>query len=324
MDPDLVSSLVREVDVGRLRIDVAHLARGERHSYYGPALHAETVEYISTVFAECGLADKQHTVDVGSRQLVNVIAALDSTASAPKAASAVPPILVSAHYDTVPGSPGADDNASGVASLLEAARVLSTIQLSRSIEFVAFDMEENQPEGFGLVGSTAFVKHILNKGERGAAGKNAYAGLYNLEMVGYTSGPGDQRHPPGFRFILPRVYDRVRKREFRGDFIALVAIGSGIELSRRFQEAIGLWVPELQVQAIEVRYRIPRLGDIFRSDHAPFWAAGIPAIMITDTANFRNPNYHRPTDVPDTLDFPFLGNVTRALVATLAQHAASS
>lgn len=319
MEPDLVSSLVQQVDVGRLRAHVAHLARGERHSHYGPALHAETMEYISTTLAESGLATRQHTVELGGRRAVNVVGSLGS----PGASPAAPPILVSAHYDTVPGSPGADDNASGVAALLECARVTSAVQLARKIEFAAFDMEENQPEGLGLVGSSAFVKHALNESERGTGGKNAYAGVYNLEMVGYTAGPGTQRHPPGFRFILPRVYSRVRKRQFRGDFIAAVAMGPGIALSRRFREAAGRWVPELEIEAIEVKYRIPRFADIFRSDHAPFWAAGIPAIMITDTANFRNPHYHRPTDIPDTLDYPFLGNVTGALVATLAQHAAS-
>ena len=92
-------------------------------------------------------------------------------------------------------------------------------------------------------------------------------------------------------------------------------------MGRRFEEAPGQWVPGLEPLPIEFRHRIPLLMGMFRSDYAPFWATGIPAIMITDTANFRNPNYHRATDTPDTLDYRFMGNITRTLVATLAQHA---
>ena len=315
MQADPVSSLVQRVDVSRLRAHVARLARGERHSLYSPDCHTETVEYISAAFAECGLETRQHTFDLRGRRGINIVSHKPGAS-----VEGLRPLLVSAHYDTVHNSPGADDNASGVAALLECARVLSTAQLRRSVEFVAFVMEEKQPPNrMALVGSTAFVRHVLSKAEGTAGGKNAYEGVYNLEMVGYTSGVGTQGHPPGFRFILPGVYGRVRQRGFRGDFIAVVARGSSIDLGRRFQDAARQWVPGLEVLAIEVRHRIPILLDIFRSDHAPFWAAGIPAIMITDTANFRNPHYHNSTD---TLDYTFMGNVTRALVATLAQHGA--
>ena len=79
-------------------------------------------------------------------------------------------------------------------------------------------------------------------------------------------------------------------------------------------------MPSLEVMPIEVVQPMPILADLFRSDHAPFWSVGIPAIMITDTANFRNPGYHQPIDTIDTLDYDFLANVTRALFATLASH----
>ena len=311
MGTDPIESLVRRVDVERLREDVMRLSRGDRHSLYSPVRHAECVEYISTVFAECGLETSRQSYEtaheLAGRSCINIMG-LKSPASPQE----LPSLLVSAHYDTVHGSSGADDNASGVAALLECARLLSKAQLRRPVQFIAFDMEETQPEGPGLVGSSAFIESAVDK--------SAYAGLYNLEMVGYTSGPGTQGHPPGFHLILPGVYERVRQRDFRGDFIAIVAQGSGIEMARRFADAAGRWVPNLSVLNIEVNYTLPILADIFRSDHAPFWAAGVPAVMVTDTAEFRNPNYHQATDTLDTLDFEFMGNVTRALIATLAQH----
>ena len=307
MEPDPVASLVEQVDPGRLQGDVASLAKAVRHSLYSPAHHTETADYISAVLAQWGLETRRHTHQLGERQGINVVGGYRGTSP-----QALRPILVSAHYDTVDGSPGADDNASGVAALLECARVLSKVKLSRGVEFVAFDLEEKQPEGGALVGSTAFVK--------ASGGKHAYEGLYNLEMVGYTSGPGTQGYPPGFRFILPHAFKWAQRRRFRGDFIAVVSRGPDTDLGRRFQAAAERWVPALEVLAIELRHRLPLLVDLFRSDHAPFWAAGVPAIMITDTANFRNPHYHRPTDTPETLEYPFLSNVTRALVATVAEH----
>ena len=307
MSTDPIEALVGQVDVARLREDVTYLSEGDRHSLHSPVRHAQCAKYISTVFAECGLETSHQSFELADRGGTNIMGR-----KSPASHQELPALLVSAHYDTVQGSPGADDNASGLAALLECVRIMSKAQFRRAVQFVAFDMEEAQPEGPGLIGSTAFVESAVDK--------SAYLGLYNLEMVGYTSGPGTQGHPPGFQLILPQVYERVRQRDFRGDFISVVAQGSGIDMAERFADAAARWVPELNVLNIEVNYTLPVLADIFRSDHAPFWAAGIPAVMVTDAANFRNPNYHQPTDTMDTLDFEFMGNVTRALVATLAQH----
>ena len=307
MKQDAISSLVSQVDIARIRADISRLAAGPRHSLHDQERHREVAEYIFGVFQESGLETREHAFTLDGRRGINIIGKVAS-ASTP----GLPAVLVSAHYDTVPGSAGADDNASGVAALLECARVLSTVDLEGSLEFVAFDMEEVQPEGGALVGSQAFVKDF--------GAQESYEGLYNLEMVGYTSGPGTQRHPSGFQYLLPRSYEWARARDFRGDFIATVAQGAGIELGRRFAESVREWVPSLEVMPIEFAQPMPILADIFRSDHAPFWAAGIPAIMITDTADFRNPGYHQPSDTIDTLDCDFLLDVTRALAATLASH----
>ncbi len=311
MGPEEVATLVGLVDEGRLRGHVEFLASGERRAQGSSAHHGEAAEYVFSQLECLGLETRRQTFDASLRQGVNVIGSLDPVpCGTGSSAGTGRRLLVSAHYDTVSGSPGADDNASGLAAMLECARVLSKARPERAVDFVAFDMEEKQPEGGALLGSTAFVRDLSKRvGRRG--GKDVYEGVYNLEMVGYTSGPGTQVHPPGFRFLFPRIYDRVRRREFRGDFVTVVARGPSIRIGRIFQRTAGQWVPNL---------RMLLLPDIFRSDHSPFWLAGIPAIMITDTANFRNPHYHRASDTPGTLDYGFLGNVTRALAATLASH----
>ena len=174
-------------------------------------------------------------------------------------------------------------------------------------------MEEIQPHGDGLVGSTAFVRDL--------APSTRYEGVLNLEMVGFTSGSGTQGFPPGFEVLFPAVYRHVEELDFQGDSLAVVSQGRGIALSQRLVAAAAEHVPELDVVTVEVIDGMPIPPDVFRSDHAPFWTAGIPAVMVTDTANFRNPHYHTPGDTADTLDYAFLHRVTRALLATLAEHA---
>ena len=301
---DEISSLTHRVEEARLQEHVSRLAVGPRHSLYDTVHHQETVDYITDALRGFGLDIRHHTYEFEGRRGVNVVARI------PASSAEMRPVLVSAHYDTVTGSPGADDNASGVAVLLECARILAGSRVARTVEFVVFDMEEVQPEGEALVGSTAFV--------RDHDGASGYEALYNLEMAGYTSGPETQRYPPGFQLVLPHAYEWAKERKLSGDFIAAVSLGEGIEVGRRFEEAARQYVAELPVLPIEVRLQVPALLDIFRSDQSPFWAAGVPAVMITDTADFRNPNYHTPGDTVDTLDYPFAADVVRALLATLA------
>ena len=303
LDP---SQLVRCVDAERLRTHVAELATGDRHPFYSPDRHAAAASYVITAFEDAGLSVRDHPFPLGDRQGRNLIATKSGTE--PQLA----PLMICAHYDSVKDSPGADDNASGVAALLECARVLSDQTLRRSIDFIAFDMEEAQPDTRGLRGSSALAKEVKD-GIR-------YAGVYNLEMVGYTSGPGTQKFPPGFRFLFRKAYKQVKAREFRGDALAVVALGRGKALSRILTRAVAKWMPDLEVVPVEAR-RWLVIPDLLRSDHAPFWWAGMPAVMITDTADFRNPHYHMPTDTIDTLDYDFLHRVTCAIVATLAEHA---
>ncbi len=293
--PDLASQVDRE----RLKGIVARLAAtGERNSSNA---HAVARDYIRETFQSCGLQVRDHAFSNAEGTGVNLVARMAGRRTD------VQPLLVSAHYDTVPESPGADDNASGVAAMLECARVLAATPLDHAVDFVAFDMEED-----GLVGSTALVQELTSS--------TAYQSVYNLEMVGFTSGPGTQELPPGFPLLFPDVHRHLEEREFRGDSIVVVSLGDSGYLSDRMVAAAREHTPELDMVEIRISAGMPVPPDLFRSDHSPFWAAGIPAVLITDTANFRNPNYHAPTDTPDTLDYDFLRRVTVALTVAVAGH----
>lgn len=205
------------------------------------------------------------------------------------------PILVGAHYDTVPGSSGADDNASGLAVLLLLAELLTLLPPRRSVHWVAFDLEE-----YGLIGSKACAQSWL-------AQKKPLHLMLSLEMLGYfSSAPQSQQYPLA---ALSRFYPST------GDFIALIGNGSTlldlIRLKRHLKQsgAPCEWLPVLNQGR-----QIPATR---RSDHAPFWDAGYPAILVTDTADLRNPHYHSDSDRIETLNLTSMAKVAQGLAAGL-------
>lgn len=231
-------------------------------------------------------------------------------------------LLIGAHFDAVPGSPGADDNGSGVAALLEIARVLRAgPPLRRTVRFALFNLEE-----VGLVGSTRYAV-LLAERARAQPGPDGaptgplggLVGMISLEMLGYYStAPGSQRNPFA---AIPGAPSRDV-----GDFLAV----AGSSRDRAFLAAIHAGLtrdraepgfPALLVDMFPSR-EVPIVPpDLLRSDHAPFLLRGVPAAMVTDTANFRNPHYHKPTDTIQTLDLHRLAAATRALAATIAELA---
>ena len=202
-------------------------------------------------------------------------------------------ILIGAHYDAVSGTPGADDNASAVAVLLAAARAIGSQEV---VCFVAFNGEE-----CGFVGSRHLVEHGLD-GHR-------LDQVHVLEMVGFTSRrlPGSQKATPSRHYRFPPSATSLglvgSHRSARILDHVLACAG------RATIPVYGLYLPDAPLEMIQTK--VPHA---FRSDHAPFWYAGIPALMWTDTAEFRNPNYHQPTDTPETLDYDFMVEVTRLLI----------
>jgi Zn-dependent M28 family amino/carboxypeptidase len=195
----------------------------------------------------------------------------------------------------VPNTPGADDNASAVAVLLGAAR-----SRPPATAFVCFNREED-----GMVGSFDFVRWLSS------VGTPTIREVHVLEMVGYTDmRPGSQRVPPPLpRWMLPRD---------TGDFLGLVGLGKGGTLASRVRRAAdgALGVPPV-VSLAAPRALLCCAHDLGRSDHLPFVHAGLPAVMWTDTADFRTPHYHLRSDRPETLDYAFMAGVLRLLLATL-------
>lgn len=196
-----------------------------------------------------------------------------------------PIVLVGAHYDTVPDCPGADDNASGLAGMLECARLLR----GHDVGFVAFNGEED-----GLLGSTDFVRHA-------ELGRPVRA-IHVLEMIGCRATELAEPLP----FPVPSLG--------APDFLGLLANGASNRLAKAALDT--RVAPGLRVVAARTWGPVHRLlPDLGRSDHLPFWQCKLPALLWTDTGNFRNPRYHLVTDTPSTLDYAFLTQVT-SLLAT--------
>jgi Zn-dependent M28 family amino/carboxypeptidase len=206
----------------------------------------------------------------------------------------LPPIVIGAHYDTVPGSPGADDNATGVAVLLELARDIASAPLKYPVQLVAFDMEE-----YGYLGSSHHAAKYKQQ-------QKSIRLMISLEMLGYCNhNPNSQSYPAGLKYFYPNS----------GNFIALIGtlrtVPDLINLSGKIRKSGQPceWLP------------VPNRGlivpDTRRSDHVPFWDNGYPAIMVTDTANMRNPHYHRESDRIETLDLDFLAGVCQGLVEAI-------
>lgn len=270
----------------RLQTHLNEIAR-ERDPYIATAGHFFVQEYIRQQFAQWGSVEI-HTFLVEGKRYQNLILNLPPQAKRQK--RDLPLILIGAHYDAVPGTPGADDNATGVAVLLELARKFADEPVRYPLRLVAFDMEE-----YGLLGSADYAALLRQQ-------KQPLRLMMSLEMLGYkNSQPNSQIYPPPLERFYPN----------RGDFIALIGnlrtIPDLISISRSIRKAgvPSQWLPAPNKGLIVPQTRL--------SDHAPFWDVNYPAIMVTDTAFLRNPHYHKATDTIATLDLDFLTGVCEGL-----------
>ncbi|MFZ5997416.1 MAG: M28 family peptidase [Nitrospirota bacterium] len=255
----------------------------------------KAADHIENRFRSYGLATDRQTFTYSGQTYYNVIAEVKGTE-----ASGGGILVIGAHYDTVADTPGADDNASGVAGLLELARLTARNPLPRTVRFVAFTLEEPPTFMTSRMGSYVYAKSLREQHV------DVY-GMISLEMLGYYCDQKDcQYYPlPPFKWIYPD----------RGNFIAFVSNISSKMFTRKLKEAFKA-SSSLPVESLSAPSAIP--GVDF-SDHRSFWKFGYPALMITDTAFYRNPNYHGPGDVPPTLDFDRMAELVRGLYKALTQ-----
>jgi Zn-dependent M28 family amino/carboxypeptidase len=216
-------------------------------------------------------------------------------------------VLVLAHFDTVADSPGADDNASGVALLLELAEILHPFLFERTIHLIGVNLEENRIEGdsdSGTRGSRALAEHVRNLGWE-------IEGVVVLESVAYASESLLQTYPAGVEIPVPG----------KANFIAVVGNEKSLDLVQSFSRAIEANRIDLPHVAMALPGNGETLPDSRRSDHAPFWDQGYKAIMITDTTNFRSSHFHGPGDTLETLDLDFAVKVCRVTGGLLVEMA---
>ena len=251
----------------------------------------KTTDYISKTLESFG-----YVVQITEGESKNLIADLKGSIT-PKQI-----FIVAAHYDTVKNTPGADDNASSVAGMLEVARVLAKTSLASTVRFIAFDNEENE-----LLGSSQYAKSLHNNGAK-------VIGMISLEMIAYTC----KNCQTPFSDIPEKQCLDVEPENIKaGNFIGIIANSDSANMVAAFKNSAASFVSTLDIVSAVVGGNGNCFPSTRRSDHAPFWDQGYPALMITDTANFRNPNYHKSSDTLDTLDLDFATKVVKATLATV-------
>lgn len=268
-----------------------------------------TEDYIASVHESFGMqVEKEHYPYAGV-EVANVMASVYLGPDSDKPALHY---LLGAHYDSVEGTVGADDNASAVAVQLEVARNLVRLagegRRKVSVRFVSFALEEPPVFGTSHQGSAVYARNARSRGER-------IDGMICLEMVGYACRrPGCQRYPFPLNWMgYPKT----------GDFIGIVGNFASRALTRSLVRAFGR-NGDLPVVALSVPLNGWPLPAVRLSDHAAFWDRGYHAVMITDSAFFRNPHYHRPSDTMDTLDFRFMAELVESLVVFFSSEAAGN
>jgi len=387
-----IPDVVGQVDGERIYKHVMRL-EGVKHPIASPQKLNEAADYILSELKRYGLATNEQKFkaprfDATFRNVEGLIKGEEG-----------PELLIGSHYDTVENSPGANDNASGVAVMLEAARLLSKQEGIHNVRFVSFTLEEGNPafalksreaarrlglrdasdrytslEAHNLMRkfwqtyrkywamgnnpseaiakakaeletnmSEAMIKYAEEMqamyegisttswpGKTGCMGssywveealktKRKVSGMLCLETIGYTSDQeGSQHLPPGMK---PEMYQTsIAVSPNVGNFLAIIGDANSGQLIKQFSAQSQHGQIDLPYASLQVPFRFEQIakgmGDLIRTDHASFWRQGIPALFLTDTANFRYPYYHTPADTIDKLDFDFITKTCKATIAT--------
>jgi Zn-dependent M28 family amino/carboxypeptidase len=287
----------------RLRDHLQMLTRtiGERSVRF-PENIRRTEGYIQSFYESIGVPVRLKAYQYHDLPVANVVAELSFGEHPSKH------YLIGAHYDSVTGTVGADDNASAVAVLLETARELKILaereNLELKVTFVAFALEEPPVYGSRFMGSRVHAAKARRE-------RLSLDGMICLEMVGYTCrAPGCQHYPFPLMFLgYPK----------QGNFIGIVGDFGSRSFSREVVKSFRQ-NRELPVVSLSVPLRGRILPAVRLSDHASFWDEGFPAVMVTDSAFYRNPYYHLPSDTMEKLDLDFMAEVVKSLVIFLRGH----
>lgn len=255
----------------------------------------QAAAYIEGEFKALGYEPNAQVFTAAGHQVRNIEVVIEPPDAGPDTES----IVVGAHYDSAGIAPGANDNATGVAAVIELARLLKDkVPKDKRLRLVAFVNEEPPFDRTNDMGSWRYAQALKDRGEK-------VAGMISLETLGkFSDEPGSQKYPPPFNLIFPS----------KANFVALVALPG----SRAFLHEV--------VDLFRANTKIPTIGGtapdfidgIGWSDHWSFWKLGYPAVMITDTALFRYPDYHHPTDTPDKVNYDLLARITLGLEKTLS------
>jgi hypothetical protein len=257
----------------------------------------KVARYIERVLTGYGYKPGPQEFTVRGKRVRNIETVID--AATPDAET----IVVGAHYDSAIGTPGANDNATGTAAVLELARLLSPLKgkAAKRIRLVLFVNEEMPYFGTPDMGSLQYAKRLAEHGERVTA-------MYSLETLGfYSDAPGSQKYPSPFGLVLPNT----------GDFISFVGMLGSRSLLQDAMRSFRSHTPFPTVGGVSPGF----IPGIAWSDHWAFAQQGFQALMITDTALFRYPHYHKPTDTPDKIDNERLARVVKGIERVVRDQA---
>jgi hypothetical protein len=279
----------------RLETHVRGVASVPHNLDYPEALEA-SARYIETTLSALGLAPILQRYRVGAHEVRNIEVVFEATSPAPQT------YVIGAHYDAPDDSPGANDNGTGVAALLELAGALRGAAFAHKLRLVFF-VNEEQP--YGKTPAMGSFRHA----EMLSQAAEPVAGMFALETLGhFTDRPHSQRFPFPLGYVFPHT----------GNFIAFVGMPRARALIQRVVPMFRATSPFPAIGGVAPA----ALEGIDLSDHWAYDHFGYPACMITDTAPYRNPFYHSPADTPDTVDYANLARITRGLDAMIRRLAA--
>jgi hypothetical protein len=315
------------IDPSALRRELESLP-APRSPEHQPRASAAAVELIETTFREAGWRTRRQPFRVRDTAAhygrlaarffpdaagVNVVAERTGTRRPDEI------VVVGAHHDTLAGTPGADDNGASLVALFELARRFADTDFDRTVVLAAFDFEE-----LGFHGARHFVWSLR------AASRVVGALVY--ETMAYVDrSPGSQRVPTGLGLLFPDQLRAIRDREAVGDWNAVIYRDDARVLAQRFAGALAALEGPTSAVLLRDPADLPGIGpwlkhlapvrNFARSDHVPFWDAGLPAVQITDTADLRNPHYHAASDTPASLDYDRLAAIIAASAIVLERTA---